>query len=286
MRNAAEAHHPEKVGYCEEDAEMDREIARLHRLALQGCKGIQPHIDCYLPAVALLSERRADGKAGKVESQLGAKLAKKMVLGLPYAPQAGTLPDLGHAIRDLMISCPNGAGVCLGFLQQALPCVRRQGVGAGGEQVAICVLLGLLLGLYPAAVRFPPFRVRVALYRRVHCLLTHKGVGREVCQKCPMLLTLAFMEYCAYVIPTFMPVEESVLLQEPGMQAFFATCSMACDTFRQEALVTGEESWEAMERLCAPLVERHVRACKSRTRRAQESCGLVKAANARASSPP
>lgn len=136
---------------------------------------------------------------------------------------------------------------------------------AGGEshpQVALCVLLGLLLGLYPKAVRFPPFRVRVALYRRVHRLITGGDAG--FCARHPMLMALAFMEYCSHVVPAYMPAEEEVLAGEPGIAGLFQGCGLVCDNFRQEVLVTGEEPWQAMDAYCAPHVERHLRACRSK----------------------
>ena len=239
------------VRYCQEE-ELDKEVRRLHRLALQGCPGIQPHIDAYLAAVGLCEE-------GKV------RLARRAVLGLPDAPQLGTLPDLGRAIRLMLLA--GGDEACgasaLACLQMALPCVARKGkAGEEHPQVAICVLLGLLLGLYPKAVRFPPFAVRVALYRRVHRLITEGDAG--FCARHPMLMALAFMEYCAFVVPAYMPAEEEVLLGEPGMAGFFGGCGLVCDAFRQEVLATGEESWKAMEDYCAPHVERHLRACRSK----------------------
>ena len=101
------------------------------------------------------------------------------------------------------------------------------------HQAALCILLALLLGTYPTSVKFPPFHVRVALYRRVHGLLTH-GTGLTFCQKCPALLTLALMEYCSYVLPAYLPVEHGLLAAEGGDGLLFTTCQLACDAFRQE----------------------------------------------------
>jgi hypothetical protein len=72
------------------------------------------------------------------------------------------------------------------------------------------------------------------------------------------------MEYCAYVIPTNLPVEHDLLAAE-GMESLFTSCSLLCDAFRQEALLTGEEPWEDLEAYCYPLVDRHTRACKSKS---------------------
>jgi hypothetical protein len=84
------------------------------------------------------------------------------------------------------------------------------------------------------------------------------------------------MEYSAYVIPAFLPVEHDLLSREFGMQNFFSTCSLICDAFRQEGLVTGDESWDALEAYCLPIVEKHSKACKSRQRVHQEQFPIVK----------
>ena len=84
------------------------------------------------------------------------------------------------------------------MLFQALPCLRRgqkRFVGSQSEiQVGLNVLLGLLLGLYPHTAKFPPFSVRVSVFRELHLLLTG-GSGRQFCSKHPMLFVLAYMEY-------------------------------------------------------------------------------------------
>ena len=255
----------EEGRYCADPC-LDGRIRALHRLALQGVPDIQPHIDAFLPAVAFL-----------LQNPERTREARRMVCGVPDASQLGRLPDLGAAIRLLLVA-PDTAHTacgwcCAHFLCKALPCIRpgRTPPPADAQhQVAICVLLGL----YPNAIRFPPFPVRVALYRRVHCLLTHPGSGRRFCERFPAVVTLAFMEYCAWAAPALMPAEAQVLAREQGMSGFFAGCGVLCDTFRQECLLTGEESWDALERHCAPVVDRHARACKGRGRaRAQEIHG-------------
>ena len=74
---------------------------------------------------------------------------------------------------------------------------------------------------------------------------------------------MAFMEYCAYVLPAYMPVEHTLLAGE-GMEGLFLSCPLQFDAFRQEALITGEEPWDALEAYCAPIVDRHARTCKGR----------------------
>jgi hypothetical protein len=167
------------------------------------------------------------------------------------------------------------------MLLQALPCirrpVRRDRKVLRGYPVAINVLLGLLLGLYPSAVKFPPFHVRVAVYERVHRLLTQGG-GREFCEAHPMLMTAAFMEYCAHVLPSYMPAEFSILCSEQGMATFFDTVPVACDVFRQEMLNSIGAGcpieWTRLEEHCAPFVDKHTRACKNRAKQRRDECGV------------
>ena len=194
------------------------------------------------------------------------------------SPQLGTLPDITIILRAMFLQTDLIHGFILTPLYAALPCIRSvkpKDSQKDTHQVAIRILLGLLLGLYPTAVRFPPFPVRVALYRRIHCLLTN-GKGVSFCQSHPSLLALSLMEYTAYVIPAYLPVEHDLLLAEFGMPNFFATCSLTCDAFRQEVLDTGEEPWERLEAYCLPIVERHSKACKSRQRIQAEQFPIVK----------
>jgi hypothetical protein len=262
-----------------QDPHLNQQIKHLHALARNGgVQNIQQHIDTYLPAVAYLNQNPSH-----------ALFARKMVLSISDSPQLGTLPDLCPVIRSMLgennngynSSCNNTSGnnnnnnnnknwgFILGPLYAALPCVitRRtkseDNTTLNTHQVALCILLALLLGIYPTSVKFPPFHVRVALYRRIHCLLTD-GTGTSFCQKHPALLTLALMEYCAYVIPAYLPVEHELLAAD-GVEGLFSSCPLTCDAFRQEVLITGEEDWASLEAYCVPIVDRHTRACKSRS---------------------
>ena len=240
------------------DPHLNAKITHLHILARQGAvENIQQHIDAYLPAVAY-------------HNQTASPLACQMVLSITDAPQLGTLPDLGPVIRGMLTQSEVAWGFILSPLSAALPCiVSRKPPNTAQEptddthQVALCILLALLLGVYPTSVKFPPFHIRVALYRRIHCLLTH-GTGIAFCRKHPALLTLALMEYCSYVLPAYLPVEYNLLAGE-GVEGLFSMCPLQCDAFRQEVLITGEEAWAVLEDYCVPLVERYTRTCKSKS---------------------
>lgn len=199
------------------------------------------------------------------------------------------------------------------MLFQALPCVRRahskRGCGGSiGQEAGINILMGMLLGLYPHAVKFPPFSARVEIYMAIHRLLTH-GTGVEFCKGHPMLMTLAYMEYCAYVIPEFMPAEYEILKVEPGMAGYFTACPLACDVLRQEllnnvgcnlkvwcdhrvdageacaaegTLKSGTVDWAALEAHCTILVDKHIRACKNRARALRDEIPNVSKLNSEA----
>jgi hypothetical protein len=110
--------------------------------------------------------------------------------------------------------------------------------------------------------------VRVRVFSSVHRLITG-GSGQSFCRKHQNLLALAYMEYCARVIPAFMPVEYVLLKSEPGMEPFFATCPLACDTLRQE-LLNEDLNWAKLEEYSAGILDRHSRACKNRIRQHKE----------------
>ena len=250
-----------------EDEFLNEKVKDLHDLARSGscCRWIQPHIDSYLAAVGYFMEKSD-------------KMARKMVMCIQDVPQEGTLPDLGYHIRYMLSMARSNSKMthercgeyAVKMLYLTLPCIKRQVIrskekerGKERYDVGIRVLLGLLLGLYPSSVKYPPFSVRVAIYKRVHCLITGGG-GSEFCEKYCSLMTVAFMEYCAHVIPTYMPVEFEVLCGEPGMQGFFSSCSIICDTFRQEQIQTGLEDWSVLDEYSKVLVDKHTRSCKNR----------------------
>jgi hypothetical protein len=297
-----------ELSFCEDGWLNDR-LAHLHHLARMGYgQNIQAHIDTHLPAVAFLG-----GCGGAPERRA---FARHMVVCISDSPQEGTLPDLGGVLRGIMMGYrragpkggPKGgpkAGVapcgtdfphtvsdeCYAtqMLLQALPCIWRPTRGdrraARGHHIGLNVLLGLLLGLYPSAVKFPPFHVRVAVYGSIHRLLTLGG-GRDFCSAHPMLMTAAFMEYCVHVLSSYMPSEHSILMAEHGMQAFFDTVPVACDVFRQDMLngMGAEASidWAGLEAHCAPLVEKHIKGCKNRAKQRRCDSGVGGRASAEA----
>lgn len=279
--------------FCCDDWLNDR-LTSLHRMARLGYgKNIQAHIDAYIPAVAYL--RFCCSVYGKEEIENRRALARRMVLCISDAPQEGTLPDLGFELRSVMLAFramgarggkSNQAAPVVDFpyvlaedcyvthmLFQALPCMKRVTKSSGkylhGYQIGLNVLMGSLLGLFPSSMKFPSFPVRVTVFMWIHRLLTAGG-GRGFCEAHPNLMTMAFMEYCAYVVPAYMPAEYEVVLREPGMPAYFSTLPVACDVFRQEMLNSlGPEcdiQWGLLEQHCELIVDKHTRACRNRAK--------------------
>lgn len=175
-------------------------------------------------------------------------------------------PSLGVREDDFSVQMTLRVFPCLRRSSQRMCSVRS------GEQVGLCVLLGLVLGLYPHAAKFPPFSVRVFAFCSVHRLITGGG-GAAFCASFPMLFTLAYMEYFAHVVPSYMPAEMDVLCREAGVASFFSSCPLVCDVFRQEMLneFGGGFDWAALESYCAGVVDKHVRACKNRFKGKKES---------------
>ena len=285
----------EEQAFCA-DEWLNGRLAALHRLARAGYgQNIQAHIDTFLPAVAY--SRAANGQ----EQQA---LARRMVLCISDSPQEGTLPDLGSVLRGVMLGfrppCPRSgakAGLqppgcafphaiaddCYAthMLLQALPCIkqsnRKDKRELRGHQIGLNVLLGFLLGLCPSAVKFPPFPVRVTVYASIHRLLTC-GSGKAFCEAHPMLMTMAFMEHCAHVLPSYMPAEHEILLSSQGMPAFFSGLPVASDVFRQEMLnnmaFDSSIQWEKLEAHCEATVDKHTRACKNRVKQKRDEHGI------------
>ena len=278
------------------DAWLNDALVRLHRLARSGYgQDIQRRIDAYLPAVAFV--QGCDEPHRRL-------FARRMVLGIPDSPQEGTLPDLGFVLRCAILGYrppgSRGAGKCVSpasddrfplsfaddcyvthMLLQALPCLRRtvrkERKKLRGHQIGLNVLLGFLLGLCPSAVKFPPFSVRVVVYRDIHRLLTCGG-GVAFCEAHPMLMTMAFMEYCTHLIPSYMPAEHDIILSDPGMVTFFSCIPVASDVFRQEMLndlePEGSIPWARLEEHCALVVDKYARLCKNRSKARRDDHGL------------
>lgn len=246
---------PEAPVFLPNHPDLDRKIRALHaRLPFD--PDAQASIDAHLPTVAAI--------------QLGLNvppqhLLDRMSLLATDAPQLGNLPDLGPLLRSCLIEQRWGETALGVALMAAFPCPRAH---AGGRPVdaasaapLLNLLLGTLLGVYPACVKRPPLPARAALYGRVHKELTAGGeVMAAFVKEHPNLIGLALTEYISVVVPLYFPAEHEALLDAHPVGPFFAAAPSLADQFRQEHLDTGLEPWADLERAAAQTVDRVARA--------------------------
>lgn len=173
-------------------------------------------------------------------------------------------------------------GFCCMLLQESIPCMKRakrsikvtefDGKPTPVEMAAcINVLHGTLLSLYPRAAKRPTFGVRVRLAWRLRQLLC-TGVSDQLqfFEEHGHLVKICFMEYVNNVVLQYMPAEKELLFQTPSMKLYQTVCSTMCDSFRTDALKTGDETWAAMNQLAGVCIDRCLRMCKFKMHRWQE----------------
>ena len=162
---------------------MNREIARLHALGRSGALDAEPHLNAFLAAA----------RAGDPRYRMP----------LADAPQFGNLPDLWRFVHSAIIgpSGPiigsSGTGLEL-LIRQALPCFKRPEAQLAPLEsagpVAISLILGLLLGLYPDATCRPQFAEKINIFARAHAELVAPDGGAAFVAAHPALATLAMVE--------------------------------------------------------------------------------------------
>ena len=162
---------------------MNREIARLHALGRSGALDAEPHLNAFLAAARVGDPRYR--------------------MPLADAPQFGNLPDLWRFVHSAItgpsgpIIGSNGSGLEL-LIRQALPCFKRPEAQLppleSAGPVAISLILGLLLGLYPDATCRPQFAEKINLVARAHAELVAPDGGTAFVAAHPALVTLAMVE--------------------------------------------------------------------------------------------
>ena len=155
---------------------MNREISRLHALGRSGALDAEPHLNAFLAAA----------RAGDPRYRMP----------LADAPQFGNLPDLWRFVHSAIIGS-NGTGLEL-LIRQALPCFKRPEAQLppleSAGPVAISLILGLLLGLYPDATCRPQFAEKIGIFARAHAELVAPDGGAAFVAAHPALVTLAMVE--------------------------------------------------------------------------------------------
>lgn len=133
--------------------------------------------------------------------------------------------------------------------------------------VAACinVLFGTILKLYPLGAKVPTFRARVAMTTRLMELST-LSIEEQLgfLAEHSSLVRICFMEYSLNALEDWLPCEREILLRmcPTSMDTYLRIAGSMCDIFRQEAIVTGLESWESLNRAAATSIERCIRVCK------------------------
>lgn len=199
-------------------------------------------------------------------------------------------------------------GVCAALLQEGIPCLRRAKrnnklVDPGcihHHELVACIntMHGTLLKLYPLGAKRPIFTARKRILQRLGeiMMLPASDITAFLVQHAA-LVKLCFMEYTLNVMVSHMPVERQLLMGNPlelecspvqmwcasmgrsvGLPVFHngsasmyeSVCVAMCDLFRQETVLTGDESWGRMNEIASSSIERCVRICKFRVTRVRE----------------
>lgn len=198
-------------------------------------------------------------------------------------------------------------GLCATLLLESIPCMKRAkrtaamaaggmssggGGGGGGDhqssnfvapdavEVLACinVLHGTLFKLYPLGAKTPTFNARVNLMRRMLELSSHMSTSEQLIfmQRYPSLVRICFMEYSINALMDWLPCEKVLLFGggasscAAAMQTYSNIAVAMCDIFRQDAIITGLESWQALNAAAAVGIERCIRVCKFKLFRAPD----------------
>ena len=153
----------------------------------------------------------------------------------------------------------------------ASACVSSSSSTGDQVDVAACinVLFGTLLKLYPLGAKTPTFKARVAMTTRLMDLSTLPITEQNTfLAEHASLVRLCFMEYLLNALVDWLPCERELLLRTcPPMDTYLRIAGSMCDIFRQDALVTGREPWELLNRAAAASIERCIRVCKFKVKK-------------------
>jgi hypothetical protein len=186
-----------------------------------------------------------------------------LVLPLTDAPHHSLMPDLGHIIHRVLARDPVPCTLSM-VIEQCIPRFRhacRPIRYTDCQPVFLMLVMGLLLGLYPGNVKKPGFRVRAALFRSIHGLMTSTPEEQTAfCSANEEILLLACMEYLARIPAVHMPVQNQVLAEgDPTAMSFFRRIPALGDELRQwmdEQDHVGDTAWEPIRLACSLRVER------------------------------
>jgi hypothetical protein len=173
-------------------------------------------------------------------------------------------------------------GICCSILQESIPCLKRTKrrkeaswicENSSAYEVVACINImhGTMLRLYPNASKQPTFTARVNIVSRLSLLLADSMVRQiEFLNEYPSLVKICFMEYTMNMLRDFMPCERKLILSSEMLQLYETMGLLMCDNFRQDAIVTGNESWKEMDTFAEVNIEKCMRICKFKMLRITE----------------
>ena len=248
--------------YIPDCPDMDEEVQALHDLARNGvisADTAERQINMYL----LVASHR------KVAHGLPPERLRWLLLPITDVPCVGLLPDLGQLIHRILTRDPLQCAISR-IMEQCIPSMRHVSRAAytyqDSHDILLTLVQALLFGTFPNVSKKPGFVTRVALWRRMHYLLTASRQEQTAFLEGHQdMLYLASMEYIARVVPVYMPAQDAFLTGRDAVSApFFRRIPPLCDEFRQlvddaiqdESASHTPMTWARMQELCAGYVER------------------------------
>lgn len=244
--------------YIPDCPDMDEEVQALHDLARTGvisAETAERQINMYL---LVASHRR-------VAHGLPPERLRWLLLPITDVPSVGLLPDLGPVIHRILTKDPLQCAITR-VLEQCIPSMRHVSRAAhtfqDSHDILLTLVQALLFGTFPHVTKKPGFVTRVALWRRMHYLLTAARQEQEdFLERHQDILYLASMEYIARVVPVYMPAQDAILTGRDAVSTpFFRRIPPLCDELRQlvDDSVQGNAAmtWARMQEVCAGYVER------------------------------
>ena len=258
---------PLKGVFCSQDAEINARLQALH-LRLTSDPRVQIAIDTYLPCCALARQG----------VPVTFPLMRYRLLP-DDAPQFGNLPDLGNQLRiciQQIILSQTETGTLFTSITvsifRSMPkdsrSFTKHTARVASVSIILNLLLAMLLGLYPSCVRRPAWEARVNIYTRIHSLLTSPPEAQfQFVLKHMTLVKMAICEYLCRTTTECLPGEAEYIgawLRTGALPPTFIQTKL--DSFRQDHIDDGNESWSTWTDVLQPCLETLVRGARKYTK--------------------
>jgi hypothetical protein len=176
-------------------------------------------------------------------------------------PQFETLPDLGDCIRESITACLKRSPksqksktnnyLCKtiqkflqNFPNKGMSSDTTQSFDFGSVSIMLTLLQATLLGLYPSCKRQTPWNARVAIYHRMHMVMTSSPtIQIQFAKQNKGLINIAVAEYLCRVLPIFMPAETRCMEYRFASSDNIRLICSLFDGFRQDSIDDGRETW-------------------------------------------